>query len=91
VKFPSITDVAESLRVINRGLDPNDFPDGKWCDVRLQVYPDGDWTIRVGDSSYDQDHRGYWGSSSLNGRRFKSIDVARDLLEQCKEHHAQSE
>src|SRR5690606_813072 len=36
------------------------------CDVRLQVYEDGDWAIRFGDSSYDQDHRGFWGASIVH-------------------------
>ena len=88
MKFPSIADVANALRDVNRDLDPRDFPDDEWCDVRLQVYPNGDWAIRVGDSSYDLDHRGYWGCGSLNGRRFNSADMARDLIEQAKEQKA---
>ena len=62
------------------------------CDVRLQVYAGGGgWDLHSGDSSYDQDHRGYWGSSSVTGHRFNSTDTARDLIEQCKEMHAQGE
>lgn len=47
--------------------------------------------VRYGDSSYDLDHRGSWGASSVPGvvngtvRRFPSRDVARDLLEQARE------
>ena len=97
MKFPSIKDVAHDLRVENRTLDPADFPldnghgESESCDVRLQVYPDGQWAIRIGDSSYDLDHRGFWGSSSLDGRRFDSRAMAKDLIDQCKDHYAQTE
>lgn len=96
VKFPSIADVANDLRIINADLrgDGNDYrseDDGGAgaCDIRLQVMPDGAWTIHVGDSSYDLDHRGFWGSACLDGRRFDSRAVARDLIEQARDHAAQ--
>jgi len=78
LRFPSIVDVASALR------DVNDFVDDD-CDVRLQVYPDGQWAVRFGLSDYDQDHHGYWGASSVPGKRFNSKDIARELLEQAKE------
>lgn len=86
MKFPSIRDVAHDLRVINKDVESE-------CDVRLQVYPDGEWAIRYGLSDYDQDHRGYWGASSVpgSGKRFDSMFVAQDLLDQAQEHHALSE
>lgn len=87
-KFPSIAAVAAELRAINQELYPDDFPEGDSCDVRLQVYPDGDWAIRTGDSSYDLDHRGYWGCGSLDGRRFDSVETARDLIDQAREQYA---
>lgn len=87
-RFPSIASVAAELRAVNATLDAADFPDDESCDIRLQVYPDGDWAIRVGDSSYDLDHRGYWGCGSLDGRRFDSADLARDLLDQAREQYA---
>lgn len=34
-------------------------------DVRLQVSEDGGWTLHFGSSDYDQDHRGFWASSSV--------------------------
>lgn len=94
-KWPSIKDVAEALRELNANIDGQ-------CDVRLQVYEtlpkdEGQpvWIIRYGSPDYDQDHRGFWGASSIPGvqnghaRRFNSTDVARDLLEQAKDQHAQ--
>ena len=88
-KFPSIKQVAEGLRAINANVEGE-------CDVRLQVYEDGEWQLRWGLSDYDQDHRGYWGASSIPGcnpktgivARFNSKDVARDLIHQAKEQEA---
>jgi hypothetical protein len=92
MRFPKIDEVAAQLRSVNKQqLRPEDAEEG--IDVRLQVYPDGDWAVRWGSSDYDQDHRGYWGSSSVPGdnRRFDSKALARDLIEQAKEHFAQGD
>lgn len=89
MRFPTINDVATELRAINKDpLEPDDADEG--IDVRLQVYPDGQWAVHSGSPDYDQDHRGFWGSSSVPGgnRRFDSKDVARDLIEQAREHKA---
>jgi len=85
--FPTIPEVAAELRRINSSVETED---DEGVDVRLQVHPDGGWNVHWGDSSYDQDHRGYWGSSSVPGdnRRFSSKDVARDLIDQAKEQKA---
>ena len=88
MKFPSIADVAKQLRLLNANVECE-------CEVRLQVYPDGRWVVRWGDSGYDQDHRGYWGSGFIPGvvrgvvKRFNSRDLARYLIEECREAHAQ--
>jgi hypothetical protein len=90
MRFPSINDVSAELRQINKEtLEPDDADEG--IDVRLQVLPDSTWQVNWGLSDYDQDHRGYWGSASVpgNNRRFDSKDVARDLIEQAREHKAQ--
>jgi hypothetical protein len=85
MRFPSIVNVARALRGISDNVEGD-------CDVRLQVYEDGEWAVRWGASDYDQDHRGFWGASSVpgivNGKsvRFSARAVARDLLEQAKEH-----
>ncbi len=86
MRFPKIDEVASDLRAINKQqLESDDADEG--IDVRLQVYPDGHWAVRSGSSDYDQDHRGYWGSSSVPGdnRRFDSKALARDLIGQAKE------
>jgi hypothetical protein len=90
MRFPKISEVAQELRSVNEMESHPDEEGNYWIDVRLQVYSDGDWAVRWGDSSYDQDHRGYWGASSVpgGGRRFNSTDLARDLIDQAKDQHA---
>lgn len=86
MRFPSIASVRAELLAINESVDDE-------CDVRLQVYPNGDWAVRFGSSDYDQDHHGFWGCSSVPGdrRRFNATDTAKELLEQCRDHAAQNE
>lgn len=77
-----IRDIAAALRLVARN-------GAKWrptgctslpMDVRLQVCADGTWAIHTGDSSYDVDHRGVWGASSVPLRgRFDSISLAKEL------------
>lgn len=83
MRFPSIRDVASELRAVSKTADSE-------CDVRLQVSEDGSWAIRFGDASYDLDHRGFWGASSVpgSGARFSSRDVARDLIDQARDMKA---
>lgn len=63
---------------------PEDFThedgDEPSMDVRLQVYPDGQWAIRTGLSDYDADHRGFWGASSI-GMDTDSAALADILIE----------
>lgn len=88
--WPSVLAIAAELRGINANVEGE-------CDVRLNVR-EGEplaWNVLWGDSSYDTDHRGFWGAASVPGVvdgkvcRFSSLDVAKDLLEQAKEHAAQ--
>jgi hypothetical protein len=93
MKFPSIANVANDLRAINQNVESDDE---HGCDVRPQVYLDGQYIVRAGDAQYDQDHRGFWGASTIPGvvkgkvRRFDSRAIARDLIEQCREAYADS-
>ena len=84
MRFPSIKVLASHLVSVNRSLE---FYGEEGIDTRLQVLEDGTWEIHTGDSQYDQDHRGYWGSNSLpgDGHRFNSREVAKDLIDQVKE------
>lgn len=89
MRFPSIRNVALVLARLNREIEASD----EGCDVRLQVYPDGTWNVHWGPSDYDQDHRGFWGASGIPGgkRRFRSREIARDLINQAKDAYAESE
>lgn len=91
VRFPSIKAVAAVLRSVKPRageFDHNTPADERWIDVRLQVLPSGDWDILYGDPSYDLDHRGYWGSGSISPTT-NCAELARELLEEAKDHAAQ--
>lgn len=89
LRWPTIEAIATAIRVVNRTARP-DTDDG--IDVRLQVYPDGQWSLRWGPSDFDLDHRGYWGSSSVPGwnHQINARAIARDLKSQAQEQHATS-
>lgn len=89
MRFPSIKDVASELRGINENVEGE-------CDVRLCVWSDGQWCMRSGLVDYDSSHSDYCGAASVPGvvkgkvQRFSSVEVARTLLEQCREQYADS-
>ena len=79
--------VYRALLIERAGLGgPVDSDDGA-CDVRLQVHgwAGPDWAIHVGDSSYDQDHRGHWGNTGLafDYTIEQVIGVASELVDQA--------
>jgi hypothetical protein len=91
MRWPNISQVASDLREINSTV--LEFEDsGEGIDVRLQVYEDGAWAVHFGDGSYDTDHRGYWGASSVpgNSERFSATAVAKELIDQAKDDYASS-
>jgi hypothetical protein len=87
MRFPSIKQVAAELAGIKRFFGA-DIDSEEGLDVRLRVQDDGSWSILFGDASYDQDHRGYWGSSSIDGRS-NCREVAKDLIKEAKDDYAQ--
>lgn len=88
MRLPSATAVTTCLRNIRALIRSHD--DVPTCDVRLQVYQDGDWSVRWGDSQYDLDHRGYWGCSSISPGDADSdlVEVAQYLLRQVEDDMA---
>lgn len=60
-------------------------------DVRLQLISPDEYSVKCGDASYDTDHRGYWGASSVSADDTDSDleATAEDLLEQALDHAAQ--
>lgn len=83
-RAPSIAAVASELKGYKVWLDVEN-PE---ADIRLQVTDGGCWAVHFGDSSYDQDHRGYWGASSID-RRTNCRELARELIDQCADHFYQ--
>lgn len=85
--FPSVNDVRNAVFDVSKELGR-----GQECDVRLQVYPDGQWAVRWGLSDYDQDHRGYWGAGSVASRTSLSEcnEIAHDLISQAQDDAAQN-
>lgn len=88
--FPTAKQVAARLREIrNYSTQParDEYDTDGHCDIRLQVYESGEWAVRWGDPSYDQDHRGYWGGSSVahEDTDAELLDVALDLIDQAQE------
>lgn len=86
ITFPTIEKIVAVLSRVQSSLDAGEEP----CDVRLQVYEDGEWAIRIGDPSYDQDHHGFWGASSLGTDDTPETiaEMAQSLLAQSQDDHA---
>lgn len=61
--------------------------DNTCIDVRLQVMSDGSWAVRWGDSQYDLDHRGYWGSGYLTADT-NCQELAYELIEEARDQAA---
>jgi hypothetical protein len=85
--LPNPREVQEELKQIQLGLE-----DVKDVDVRLRVH-NGSWQVLWGDSSYDTDHRGYWGASSISDSDADRdlYSTAKDLISQVEDHYAQME
>ena len=99
-KMPSVRNVRRALarewRYIRKNFHRAELVDEcsdefSGTDVRLQVYENGKWAIRSGDSSYDQDHCGFWGASCLSYDRQNLTELACDLIAQAAEQAAELE
>lgn len=87
MQWPNPSLVQKQLYILNKELDGP-------VDVRLQVYPDGQWIVRFGDPGYDDDHHGYWGAASLRGKGRDAgtlRGIAEDLISQCQESYSEEE
>jgi hypothetical protein len=93
MRFPSIKAVRKVLTKTKRFVVSHKMtntPDDETVDVRLQVIRSGYWSLFHGDPSYDQDHRGFWGSSCISYKRENLTKIAKDLINQTKTHKAES-
>ena len=92
--FPKAGDIVGGVIAYRDELqsyDPKDIADeeGNPCgDIRLQVLYNGSWRIHTGDSSYDTDHRGYWGDGTIqpSDTDAQCLEVARWLVECAREN-----
>ncbi len=95
---PTVEALAHDLRLArdswrgypeSREVDP-ETGERYSMDVRLRVASDG-WYLHTGDSSYDTDHRGLWGSLSVSRRdtlatlRETAASMIREALDQWYE------
>lgn len=90
-----ITALAQNLTGVSDNVTPDMIEPGcdePSIDVRLR-YHDGTYSLFAGDSSYDTDHRGCWGSASVGANLTLDIakGIATELLEQVLDHVAQSQ
>jgi len=91
-----VQDIAEEVRAYAddlAGENPDDIADEEGApsgDIRLQI-DDGFVTVHTGDASYDTDHSGYWGLSSVtSGASMRECrNVARDLIRQALDDEAE--
>lgn len=85
VQWPVTDDIAAALYGHLQHMDKGE----EYTDVRLQVYGSR-WAVHVGCSDYDQDHRGYWGASTMSASdTFDALlSTAEFLLDQAKDQAA---
>ncbi len=100
LRFP-VSAIALELRRLHREFervsgterDDDDYLTGETLEVRLQIFPDGTWSVHFGDVGYDTDHRGAWGSSEIDLTvRFNVADsqaMARALINEAADMAAQ--
>ena len=79
-------DVMYHAKYYNENYDPNYYD--SFCDIRLQIV-DGCYYVLWGDSSFDQDHRGFWGLASLwlNMTKKECYSVAKELIDDAEDHY----
>ena len=90
LRVPKPKEVADELMAIAAEIEGyGDVPE---TDVRLQVMDNGSWSVHSGDASYDTDHRGYWGASTVDAKLSKrdAMEIAKDLIDQVEDQYAQS-
>jgi hypothetical protein len=89
MKFPTIQDVSDEVYSHVQDLKNWQIDEG---DIRLQVYENGGWIVRTGDASFDTDHSGFWGASSIasNANKRQCRETARELIGQARDQQAES-
>lgn len=89
MKFPSIKAVTAELKAAKCLTRFKLASEDDYLDVRLQVYPNGDWQVHLGDPQFDTDHRGYWGNGSIDSNT-NCRELAVSLIEEARCDYYQS-
>jgi len=57
-------------------------------DIRVNATDGGSWSLLSGDSSYDTDHRGYWGASclSVDDDDERIVNTLAEMIDQACDH-----
>jgi hypothetical protein len=83
---------------VSTEVDPEEHWNGEQdcipsIDCRIRYYAPHGFQFLAGDSSYDQDHRGYWASGhAWEAMTFVEAEtMAREMLAQVLDHAAQNE
>lgn len=96
MRFPGVKRIRAELKMeqdalrrmfTREDLIDRDSVDFAGVDVRLQVHEDGGFSIHTGSSDYDQDHRGFWGASSLSYDRQNLTELAKELISQAEDDY----
>ena len=86
------------LERVSADFEECDDDDESYLDIRLQISESdygsdygSEWSIHTGSSDYDQDHRGFWGCSSISGEESTEdiIEIVEDIVEQAEEEYEQ--
>ncbi len=95
MRFPTIKELTAEVEAYSRDLaayDEADLMDGDgevYGEIRLQVTDSG-WSVQTGDPSYDLDHRGFWGASSIepDASYAQCREIAKGLIEEARDAYA---
>ena len=82
-------DIVHHAQLFNENYDPK-YQD-EYQDIRLQVVDDS-YMVHWGDPSFDTDHRGFWGVSSLFPKMTKKecYAVAKELINDAADNYYSS-
>lgn len=89
--IPSVGEIVEELNGVLEDAQRSDRAiAAEGFDVRLQVLSDGCWGIKWGDPSFDLNHSGHWGASTLASGD-DLLEIAKDLRDQVADSMYQEE
>lgn len=86
IRLP-VASIAAELKYLHGFYAPATEDNGGVLDVRLQVFPNGQWALHYGAPDYDTDHHGAWAAGTIDlGERMTARHariMARTLINQA--------